>query len=134
MNWYTFVLYFVLTFFCLHVVHYKQLNLFLQSIECDKKPHANNDSRPCSVHTSDLLRYNSVTTKIMLARGFQVVDSFPITSGRPDLSGDGLHFETSVTCNMKGRRTMLKDCETTVKQMYLSLNEMFLNNICSLDG
>ena len=84
------------------------------------------------MHTSDLLRYNSLTTKLMLARGFQVVDSFPITSGRPDFSGDGLHFETAVTCSMKGKRT--KDCETNVKQMYLSLNDMFLNNICSLNG
>ena len=109
---------------------------FMNSDECEQKPHSTEDPRPCSVHTSDLINYNSLTTNIMIDHGFQVVDSFPITSGRPDLSYDGLHFESKVSCfdTKKNKQRDVKgdldECKKDVDQIYQMLNDAFLNNIC----
>ena len=104
---------------------------FMSSAECRKKPRHSSDNRPCSVHTSDIVEYNSRTRPIMTQRNFQIVDSFPITSGRPDLSYDGLHFESRVTCQQDviGQRD-ITDCQKDVSQIYMHLNDALLNSIC----
>ena len=107
---------------------------FMSGKECAKKPHGDTDTRPCSVHTSTVLDYNRKATAIMKRNSFEVVDSFPITNGRPDLTFDGLHFEKT-GCGGDSRvqrdqdEVLRKKC-VDVEQMYAHLNEMFLNTIC----
>jgi hypothetical protein len=111
---------------------------FMNSNECNKKPHQR-DSRPCSVHTSDLIDYNRVASTMMKKHGFSIVDSWPITNGRSDLSFDGLHFESKTLCSKDGSNVVIdiattkekeRKCIEDVSQVYMHLNDMFLNTIC----
>ena len=108
---------------------------FMNDAECQKKPHGNVDSRPCSVHTSDIVDYNTLALRQMSNNtAWKIVDSFPITNGRPDLSFDGLHFEPRHVCQHRTLRKdgtkEMKSCVEDVDQIYLHLNDMFLNSIC----
>ena len=95
---------------------------FITGAECDDKPHSADDTRPCSVHTDGIMRYNEIAQGQVENLGMETVDSWPITNGRPDLSFDGLHFEH--------READAFATEDDVALVYRLLNDMFLNTVC----
>ncbi len=97
---------------------------FITGAECDNKPHSMDDTRPCSVHTDGILQYNAIARRLVEKTGMDTVDSWPITNGRPDLTFDGLHFEH------RDNDAFLPN-ENDVSQVYRTLNDIFLNTVCS---
>ncbi len=87
---------------------------FASADECANKPRI--DSRPCLIHTDGPFHYNKAVTPLMVKRGFDIVDVWGLTSQRPDLSHDGLHF---------------RDCEHGEDCIYRVANMMFINSICN---
>ena len=55
----------------------------------------------------------------------RIIDAWPITATRPDLSFDGLHFQQASCMTGKAR-----NCESKTNPVYRTLNQMFFNALC----
>ena len=74
---------------------------FMKEKECKSK--GKKDNRPCSVHTGEIYQMNQLSTPLIRTFGFKVVPSWEVTSTRPDLSYDGLHFREN-RCKKKNKK------------------------------
>lgn len=80
---------------------------FMTEAECKKK--GKKDKRPCSVHTGEIYQMNELSTPLMKKQGFRIIPSWHVTSTRPDLSYDGLHFRDGSKCKKSSGKTKKND-------------------------
>lgn len=96
--------------------------------EC-KNSKIRQDDRPCNIHTDGLFHYNVATSRVVSDSGFDILDSWPVTSTRPDMTTDGIHYSV-------GSRQRAKDhgyewaSDMLVTPMYRVLNDMLLTLLC----
>lgn len=110
--------------------------------ECILKP--SSDPRPCKLHTHGILEYNLAAIDVALEAGFGVLDTWEITSQRPDASEDGLHFGECKRQRQElyaeeemGQKDTLGSTQQQSKDInrgciYRIINQMFFNMICDV--
>eukprot|EP00944_MAST-04C_sp_MAST-4C-sp1_P002447 g2447.t1 len=114
---------------------------FMKEKECKSKGKA--DSRPCSVHTGEIYHMNELTIPLVQSLGFRIIPSWEVTSTRPDLSHDGLHYPDNA-CDKRwqnkttrsGRKKNLgMPCsifnnDQKIDDVNSVINNFFFNEVC----
>jgi hypothetical protein len=110
---------------------------FASADEC-RRSKIRQDARPCSIHTDGLLNYNRRAHSIARRHGFStVLDPWPITSTRPDLTKDGIHYThpAGYDIALSGKRvrsnptSWARDPVGTVP-IYRTMNDQFFSAVC----
>ena len=124
---------------------------FMKKSECKNK--GKRDNRPCSVHTGEIYKMNELARPLIEKHGFKTLSSWEVTSTRPDLSYDGLHFRNKRCKKSKNVNTnnnnikkrdsneknnnndksenQLLSCNDKSNIINEVLNNFFLNELCT---
>ena len=86
---------------------------FMKESECKSK--GKSDKRPCSVHTGEIYKMNELATPLIQKHGFKTLPSWEVTSTRPDLSYDGLHFRNKRCKNVNTNNNNIKKRDSNEK-------------------
>ena len=100
---------------------------FMSSKECRLKP--NRDVRPCKVHTGDIRDYNEGVIPEIVSMGFETIPGFEISSQRPDISYDGIHFKNGYKARFGYGWNRVTGRKRDSQIMYRVFSQFFFNKL-----
>eukprot|EP00940_MAST-03C_sp_MAST-3C-sp2_P001442 g1442.t1 len=95
--------------------------------EC-KQSKIRDDTRPCNIHTDGLFRYNRAVTRTLRANRFEIIDAWPVSATRPDMTLDGIHYGLGarVSAGAEPHNYTWAQSDYLFTPAYRALNNQFL--------